>query len=81
MLAMSSAGSLNHLRLSVRDPAASEAAPTACELSLTTALVRWLNRTMGQPRRLAIRSSLESGLTATGCPTARSIGRSDSESE
>ena len=48
------------------EPATSEAAPTACELRRTTALVRWLKITIGQPRRLAMRSSLASGFTATG---------------
>ena len=38
-------------------------------------------RMIRQPSSRAIRSSSASGFTATGWPTARSIGRSDSESE
>ena len=38
-------------------------------------------RMISQPSSRATRASSASGLTATGCPTARSIGRSDSESE
>ena len=38
-------------------------------------------RRISQPSSRATRASSESGLTATGWPTARSIGRSDSESE
>ena len=45
-----------------------------------TDLVRWLKITIGQPWRRAWRSSLPSGLTATGWPTASSIGRSLAES-
>ena len=45
-----------------------------------TDFVRWLKITIGQPLRRAWRSSFESGLTTTGCPTASSIGRSLAES-
>ena len=38
-------------------------------------------RSICQPSSLAIAASGGSGLTATGLPTARSIGRSESESE
>ena len=38
-------------------------------------------RSVSQPSSLAIAASGGSGLTATGLPTARSIGRSESESE
>src|SRR5690606_7838329 len=41
---------------------------------------RRVKRRTSQPRRRAVRSSSRSGLTATGCPTASSIGRSVAES-
>ena len=39
------------------------------------------NRMTCQPSSAAIRASSASGLTATGLPTARSMGRSEAESE
>jgi hypothetical protein len=39
-----------------------------------------LNSSTGQPRSAAARRSARSGLTAVGCPTSESIGRSVTES-
>ena len=54
--------------------------PTDATVRRMTDFVRWLKITIGQPWRRACRSSRPSGLTATGWPTASSIGRSLAES-
>ena len=41
---------------------------------------RWVKRRTSQPLAFAVRSSSRSGLTATACPTASSMGLSVAES-
>ena len=67
------------------DPATNPAAPTPivsteAAVRRSTDFVCWLKITIGHPWRLAWRSSLLSGFTTTGCPTASSIGKSLAES-
>ena len=56
-------------------------APAAVTERRITDFVRWLKWTIGQPSARAWRARRASGLTATGWPTACSIGRSLAESE
>ena len=55
-------------------------APANAVLTFITRLARLPNSTIGQPRWVASDSRALSGLTATGWPTASSIGRSETES-
>ena len=69
----------------VRRTTAWPAPPAAAAASAAAATFRRRcrrsKRRISQPSSRATRASVLSGLTATGWPTARSIGRSDSESE
>ncbi len=62
------------------EPPATATVATAPVVRRMTRLVRRAKMTIGQPRSRAIWFSRESGLTATGCPTESSIGRSLIES-
>ncbi len=64
-------------RIRARD-AAAPATPRATAFSRRPSRSK---RRISQPSARATRRSSASGLTTTGCPTSRSIGRSDSESE
>ena len=59
--------------------------PTAAATTVAPAIASrrpsFSKRITRQPSLAAIRASSASGLTATGLPTARSIGRSEAESE
>ena len=70
------AGSCADRPRATREPARRRAAAAA----IRSRRPRRSNRMISHPSSRATRASSLSGLTATGCPTSRSIGRSDSES-